>query len=111
MKLLSYRRGNAASYGMLNARGGVVDLAKRMGSAAPTLKDCLAGDGVGRLSRFATEPADFDVEQVELLPVVPDPAHIVCIGLNYEEHRAETKRAVAAHPTIFMRVAESLQAQ
>ena len=111
MKLLSYRRGNAASYGMLNARGGVVDLAKRMGSAAPTLKDCLAGDGVGRLSRFATEPADFDIGQVELLPVVPDPAHIVCVGLNYEEHRAETKRAVAAHPTIFMRVAESLQAQ
>jgi len=110
MKLISYRRGNAVSYGILTARGGVVDLLARLGSTAPTLKTCLAANGPGQLARLATEPADFNISEVDLLPVIPDPAHIVCIGLNYEEHRAETARPVAAHPTIFLRVAESLQA-
>jgi len=110
MKLISYRRGSAASYGILTPDGRVIDLAVRMGSAAPTLQACLAGGGLAELARFAGEAPDFDVGEIDLLPVIPDPAHVVCIGLNYEEHRAETARPVAAHPTIFFRVAESLQA-
>lgn len=109
MKLISYRRGNAASYGILTPRQGVIDLSARMGQAAPTLKACLAGGGLSQAARFADEPADFEIAEIDLLPVIPDPAHIVCIGLNYEEHRAETARPAAAHPTIFLRVAESLQ--
>ena len=110
MKLISYRRGTATSYGILTPRRGVIDLAARMGPAAPSLRACLAGGGLAELARFAGEVPDFDLGEVDLLPVVPDPAHVVCIGLNYEEHRAETARPVAAQPTIFFRVTESLQA-
>jgi 2-keto-4-pentenoate hydratase/2-oxohepta-3-ene-1,7-dioic acid hydratase in catechol pathway len=59
---------------------------------------------------FSDEPPDFELPDVELLPVIPDPNIIVCIGLNYEEHRVETARPVAAYPTIFLRLVESLQA-
>jgi 2-keto-4-pentenoate hydratase/2-oxohepta-3-ene-1,7-dioic acid hydratase in catechol pathway len=39
--------------------------------------------------------------------VIPDPAKILCVGLNYETHRAETKRPEAKHPTLFTRYADS----
>ena len=42
-----------------------------------------------------------------LLPLIPNPGKILCIGLNYEEHRRETGRAVVENPTIFTRFADS----
>ena len=40
-------------------------------------------------------------------PAVADPGKIICVGLNYEAHRVESKRAVTADPTLFLRVPES----
>jgi len=65
---------------------------------------------LARAAAMRAEAPDLRFDQVELLPVLPDPGTIVCIGLNYEEHRAETARPVAPHPTVFLRIAESLQA-
>jgi 2-keto-4-pentenoate hydratase/2-oxohepta-3-ene-1,7-dioic acid hydratase in catechol pathway len=39
--------------------------------------------------------------------VIPNPGKIVCVGLNYEEHRAETGRDKTENPALFLRVAES----
>jgi 2-keto-4-pentenoate hydratase/2-oxohepta-3-ene-1,7-dioic acid hydratase in catechol pathway len=110
MKLISYRYRNTASYGFLTLGRAVIDLARRLGPAAPTLKGFLAAGGLSRWGEFAAAAPDYALADVELLPVIPDPAHIVCIGLNYEEHRAEAARPVATHPTIFFRTPESLQA-
>jgi 2-keto-4-pentenoate hydratase/2-oxohepta-3-ene-1,7-dioic acid hydratase in catechol pathway len=109
MKLLSYSHGGKASYGLLTT-GGIVDLGRRLGAQAPTLKALLASNGLAQAASFAGDQPDFELSAVDLLPVIPNPDNIICVGLNYEEHRAETKRAVAAHPTIFLRVVESLQA-
>jgi 2-keto-4-pentenoate hydratase/2-oxohepta-3-ene-1,7-dioic acid hydratase in catechol pathway len=46
--------------------------------------------------------------EVEWLPVVPNPAKILCIGVNYENHRQETGRAASKHPTVFTRFADTL---
>ncbi|HEY5754317.1 MAG TPA: fumarylacetoacetate hydrolase family protein [Steroidobacter sp.] len=70
----------------------------------------LASNGLSKLGELASERPDVALADVTLLPVIPEPANIICIGLNYEEHRAETARPVAAHPTIFTRTVESLQA-
>ena len=47
--------------------------------------------------------------QVELLPVIPDPSLIACIGHNYEAHRIETGREVVGNPSVFLRIPDSLQ--
>ena len=47
------------------------------------------------------------LQDVTLLPVVPDAPRIFCVGLNYEEHRVEAKREKTGQPTIFLRVATS----
>src|ERR1700710_2859890 len=38
---------------------------------------------------------------VSLLPPIPDPDKIVCIGLNYREHAAEGGMEGTGNPTIF----------
>ena len=45
---------------------------------------------------------------ISLILILPstsnsNPNKILCIGLNYEKHRIETKREVSGYPTIFTR--------
>lgn len=110
MKLISFRHGATASYGLLVGEGGIVDLGRRLGQETPSLKALLVQDRLSEVAAFAGERPDLRLSDVQLLPVIPDPDNILCVGLNYEEHRLETKRPEAKHPTIFMRVRESLQA-
>ncbi|MCM3879725.1 MAG: fumarylacetoacetate hydrolase family protein [Vicinamibacterales bacterium] len=109
MKLLSYLNQGKSSYG-IHTSDGIVDLGRRLGTWAPTLKSLLAANGLSKLAALAGERPDVALADVVLLPVIPDPANIICVGLNYEEHRAETARPTAMHPTIFTRTVESLQA-
>jgi 2-keto-4-pentenoate hydratase/2-oxohepta-3-ene-1,7-dioic acid hydratase in catechol pathway len=45
--------------------------------------------------------------QLHLLPVIPNPGQIFCIGLNYGEHVRETGREVTETPVIFLRLTDS----
>lgn len=45
---------------------------------------------------------------IRLLPVIPNPSKILCVGHNYENHRIETGRAPTEHPSIFTRFADTL---
>lgn len=47
---------------------------------------------------------------VQLLPAVPNPGKVVCLGLNYIEHAKEGGREPPRHPTLFMRTTTSLAA-
>jgi 2-keto-4-pentenoate hydratase/2-oxohepta-3-ene-1,7-dioic acid hydratase in catechol pathway len=60
----------------------------------------------GRLN--PATPANIPLAEVKLLPVIPNPAKIFCVGHNYETHRAETGRAKVGHPSIFLRFADTL---
>jgi acylpyruvate hydrolase len=47
---------------------------------------------------------------VKLLPVVPRPGKIVCVGLNYRAHAEEGGYDVPDYPTLFTKFAETLVA-
>lgn len=49
-----------------------------------------------------------DLDAVELLPPLPSPSKIVCVGLNYADHSAESGFKVPDYPTIFARFPSSL---
>ena len=51
---------------------------------------------------------EIDLDAVELLPPLPAPPKIVCVGLNYADHSAESGFEVPGYPTIFGRFASSL---
>jgi acylpyruvate hydrolase len=58
----------------------------------------------------AVEPtgAEYAVDDAELAPVVLDPAKIVCLGHNYEDHIREMHREIPAYPTLFAKYTEAL---
>jgi acylpyruvate hydrolase len=46
--------------------------------------------------------------EVELRPVIPRPAKVVCVGLNYLDHVGETGRDIPQYPVLFAKWAQSL---
>ena len=49
-----------------------------------------------------------DLDAVRILPVVPNPSKIFCIGLNYHAHVTETKRDLPTYPVMFPKYASNL---
>ncbi|CDO35486.1 fumarylacetoacetate hydrolase family protein [Novosphingobium sp. KN65.2] len=100
-KYISFERPDGtASFGRLEGDK-VLDLGAPGGPA--WLKDSLDGD----LSELAIT-GEFDRAAVTLLPVIPNPGKILCVGLNYATHVAETGREQKDHPAIFTRWADTL---
>jgi acylpyruvate hydrolase len=58
--------------------------------------------------RILLDGRDVDLGTVEVLPPLPHPEKIICIGLNYAEHSAESGFQQPAYPTVFGRFASSL---
>jgi 2-keto-4-pentenoate hydratase/2-oxohepta-3-ene-1,7-dioic acid hydratase in catechol pathway len=108
MKLASYKTSKGAGYGVV-AGDGIVDLTRRIGKKYPDLRALIAGNGLAQAQKIAkaAKKPDFKLARITLLPVIPNPGKIVCVGLNYEEHRAETGRDKTENPALFIRVAES----
>ena len=48
------------------------------------------------------------LDAVRLLPVVPNPTKVFCVGLNYRDHIVETKRDFPTYPVMFPKFASSL---
>ena len=44
---------------------------------------------------------------LQWLPPVPNPRKILCVGLNYGRHVLEAGRELPAHPSLFIRYADS----
>ena len=114
MKLLSYiepgTHGKKASYGALDGDR-LVDLATH---EAPTLRMALAAEGVEGLRQrleARSQDAGIPLAGVQLLPPVPDPEKILCIGLNYYLHAQEVNMQVPSNPSVFVRYPNSFVGQ
>lgn len=103
MRYVSFRRADGtASYGRFEGKA-IADLG---GSDGGSLREAIAA---GRLSS-AGEGERLARADVTLLPVITDPAKILCIGLNYATHVAETGREQKDYPGVFTRWSDTLVA-
>ena len=107
MKLASFATAGRASYGVI-AGDGLVDLGARLGSHYPTLRAALAGNALGEIARTAGAKPDLALAAVNLLPPITSPDKIVCIGLYYRAHAAEAGLKVPEHPSLFLRLTNTL---
>lgn len=105
MRVASFKSARGSSYGIVTDSG-VIDAGRRL-KDCPTLKSLLAGGRLDELKKLAGERADCALDAVELLPTIPDPDKIFCIGVNYATHLAESGHPTPAHPMIFTRFANS----
>ncbi len=107
MKLAAYMHQNAACYGVVEGDS-IVDLSRRIGAHYPDIRTLLRHEGLGEARKAAAgQKPDLKLSEVTLLPPIPNPGKIFCIGLNYEDHRQETKREKTEAPAVFVRFPES----
>jgi 2-keto-4-pentenoate hydratase/2-oxohepta-3-ene-1,7-dioic acid hydratase in catechol pathway len=97
----------------MNGRDLIVDL----NQTAPGLPDdmiaFLAGGAPNRTlaaQALANPPAEALIERsaVRLLAPIPRPGKIICIGLNYRDHAAESNAELPAYPTVFAKYASCI---
>jgi 2-keto-4-pentenoate hydratase/2-oxohepta-3-ene-1,7-dioic acid hydratase in catechol pathway len=107
MKLISFLHQGVPSYGVVQGDD-VLDLRPVLGAQAPDLKTLIAKNLFGAAAQAAkTHQPTLKFSQLSLLPVIPNPGQIFCIGLNYGEHVRETGREVTETPVIFLRLPDS----
>lgn len=107
MKLVSFRHGGRTSFGRL-VGDKVIDCGPLFDGRYASVRDLLERGGLGAVAEETEDrPADFGLDEIELLPPVPDPGKILCAGVNYRTHREETSHRPADRPTVFPRYADS----
>jgi acylpyruvate hydrolase len=74
---------------------------------APDLSALLAAGPLTQSLAGAGEPLAA-VADADLVLPLPTPVKVVCCGLNYADHIAETGRDLPAHPTLFAKYADTL---
>lgn len=107
MKLCSYQVQGQASFGLVQGTG-IFDLKNGLNGKFKDLKALIEANGFAQAAAFPTDRSpDIDLAHVRLLPVIPEPNKIICVGLNYHAHVQETGRALTEKPAIFLRVSGS----
>lgn len=104
MKLVSYRHEGAERYGVTDGDG-VVDISARLGGRFPTLKDAIAGLGLGEIAA-AAEGASNDVAlgDIEFMFPITQSPKVFCIGRNYRGyHEVIADGKKPEWPSIFTR--------
>ncbi len=114
MRFVSYEWRSKPALGLRSA-GGILPLADVLPGLPDTLPALLAlgpstmariADAVGR----ATQVSPIDAGAIRLLPPITRAGKILCLGLNYADHAAESKHARPDFPVIFLRASTSLVA-
>ncbi len=105
MKLLRYGPLGAEKPGMLDADGQLRDLS---GVVPDIAGDVLTPDGLARLA--ALDPATLPIVQgaPRLGACVGKVGKMICIGLNYADHAAESGMAVPPEPVLFFKATSAI---
>jgi 2-keto-4-pentenoate hydratase/2-oxohepta-3-ene-1,7-dioic acid hydratase in catechol pathway len=106
MKLASYVADGKRCFGVV-AGDGVITLNERLGYAS--LRDALAASALADIRKAADgAKADHKLADVKWLPAIPNPEKILCAGINYRSHAAETGRELPKQPSMFIRFVDTL---
>ena len=102
MRLASYTVAGRASWGVVTGDQ-IADVGAVLRDSHQDLKGWLAASDQDLLGGALPRAPRFSFNQVRLLPVIPNPAKIICVGHNYDAHRLETRRDTTSHPAVIIR--------
>lgn len=87
---------------------GLGDVTTTWRTPAELMEASLEEDGRDAIAESVMGWAALD--EIDLLPPIPTPARIICVGVNYADHAAESDRAAEplGYPVLFTRFASSL---
>jgi 2-keto-4-pentenoate hydratase/2-oxohepta-3-ene-1,7-dioic acid hydratase in catechol pathway len=114
MKLVTFVQNGTTRIGALISKNGeerVVDFSQ----VDPGLpKDMIAFLAGGQATKAAAQKAidgassTLALAEVKLLAPIPRPGKIICIGLNYSDHAAETGQAIPKFPVVFSKYSNTV---
>jgi 2-keto-4-pentenoate hydratase/2-oxohepta-3-ene-1,7-dioic acid hydratase in catechol pathway len=105
MRFVSYLEHRQPKYGVVTDAG-VVDLTRRIGAQYRDLQALIAEGGVEAARKAAQgQKADHAIQDMVLLPPIPAPEKLWCIGVNYRDRNAEYKdnSDLPKYPSLFVR--------
>jgi 2-keto-4-pentenoate hydratase/2-oxohepta-3-ene-1,7-dioic acid hydratase in catechol pathway len=110
MRLVTFESGGLARPGVFSAHDTIVDLSP---VGFKTMLDFIESGAEGRAKAesFVHAPpanASYAVGSVKLLAPIPRPRKLICVGLNYRDHAAESGAQIPAVPTIFNKFATAV---
>ena len=100
MKLASFRVKDNATWGIIDDEKGY-DIGDTLRARYPSLKALIAAQAYSEAQAAKSAATPYPIEEIDWLPVIPNPDKIFCVGLNYETHRKETGRACGHPPDNF----------
>jgi 2-keto-4-pentenoate hydratase/2-oxohepta-3-ene-1,7-dioic acid hydratase in catechol pathway len=108
MKLASYVANGKECFGVV-AGDGVITLNQRLGGRYAGLRDAIAAGALAEIKKVTegTIP-DHALADIRWLPAIPNPERILCAGINYRSHAAETGRELPKQPSMFIRLTDTL---
>ncbi|MGH2983191.1 MAG: fumarylacetoacetate hydrolase family protein [Solirubrobacterales bacterium] len=110
MRIVSYRSSDGDRAGV-ETEDGVIDAGELLGAGRLKVRELIASGRVGELAKVAAGGGSAaPISEPKLLPPVPDPEKIVCIGLNYGAHAAEAGIDPPEVPTFFAKFRNALAA-
>ncbi|MEJ8827126.1 fumarylacetoacetate hydrolase family protein [Variovorax humicola] len=110
MKLVSFQHAGQATYGVVQGDRYLQPPADFL-NRFPDLASVLCADALGELKKaVAANGTAIQPSATQALPVIPNPGKLICVGLNYKTHVAETKRADSEYPSLFLRFNDTLAA-
>lgn len=106
MRFISYQAGAEEGVAIKSERGyRGLPVSQLGGDLQSFLHDDAA---LASLAKQLASAPEFKLSDVTLLPPIPRPAKILCIGLNYQDHSKESGFEVPTYPAVFARFANSL---
>ena len=105
MKLLRYGETGAEKPGMLDADGTIRDLSAHIEDVGP---EQLGDEALQALRAIDVASLPAVSEPVRYGPPVSNIRKIVCIGLNYSDHAAESGLPIPEEPVVFMKADTSI---
>ena len=109
MRYATFESSGRTSFGIVRDQG-IVDLEGRV--AAQSLKELIASDYEG-VSAYANAAPDLSLEDVRLLPPIPNAGAMWCAGINTHSHFAEAAermgiKELPQYPMFFLRANNTL---
>lgn len=114
MKLVTFVHNYATHIGALVTRGGeerVIDFSQADHSLPKDMIAFLAGGKAAQSAAqkaIANDAKSLPLSSVKLLAPIPRPGKIICVGLNYSDHAAETGQPIPTIPIIFSKYANTV---
>lgn len=109
MKLAAFRHDGSTAYGVIQGDQVLVPPPGFV-ERHPDIKSVLAAQALQALQESASTSSSLPLSDLQWEPVIAQPSKIICVGLNYKTHVAETKRADSEYPSLFLRFVDTLAA-